>query len=104
MDVYDYLNMKSSGHLIAALGLHGFNFSAVKGVKGQVLDFVVLLQEKQHQHQQRHLVHVVVCHHTRTHMLSSKSLIVTFLKKKWFARWLRTIGLELSKAYALDSN
>ena len=83
MDVYDYLNMKSSGHLIAALGLHGFNFSAMKGVKGQVLDFVVLLQEKQHQHQQKHLVHV--CHDTRTHMVSSISL-VTFLKKKWFAR------------------
>jgi len=95
--------MKSSGHLIAALCLHGFNFSAMKGVKGQVLDFVVLLQEKQHQHQQQHLVLAHVCHHTKTHMVSSKSL-VTFLKKKWLARWFRTIGLELSKAYALDNN
>ena len=50
-DVYDYLNMKSSGHLIAALGLHGFNFSAMKGMKGQVLDFIILLQEKQNQHE-----------------------------------------------------
>ena len=46
MCVYNYLNMEGSGHLIAALCLHCFNFSAVKGMEGQVLNFVILLQEK----------------------------------------------------------
>ena len=70
-----YLDMEGSGHLIAALCLHGFNFSAMKSMKGQVLNFVILLQEKK-----KSSANNILCNNAR------KQAYLTFLKKKWFAR------------------
>lgn len=82
--------MEGTSQLIAALSLHGLDLGVVECMKGQMLDFTVILKNKQ-------TVKVKIMHMKCTNYLR-KTLrmhysLVTFLKKKWLARWLSTMGL-----------
>ena len=114
-----HLNVECSGQLIAALSLHGLHISAMEGVQGKMLDLRIVLHTHPTCHQYTSSCHItkhtctintpththiphshtyrpwgLLSHHITPHTTSIAQC--TFLKKKWSAKWLSTMGLEES--------